>query len=294
MAGIPQFRRGAGRSGKLFGMSMGSIVVLLLMSSRIFGAEIGLIEVRELSRTNGDWVILDGRPKAHWQAGHLPGAHSFSWENYTRTDEKGVQFKVRPTRELAVALAALGISEKTPLVVYGDADTSWGGEGWLVWLLSWLGHQGEIRILNGGLQAWRAANLTLKTGEDAYRGPRLKYRVTLQPQLDISTGELRKTLGKVTLVDTRSTWERLRGGIPGAVAISWEDFHTGKDRHPLPPGELKKLLAQRGVDPRKPVVYFCAGGIRSGYAWMVHRLAGLPGGRNYEGGMEEWKQLGSL
>jgi len=272
---------------------MGSIVVLLLMSSRIFGAEIGLIEARKLSRANGAWVILDGRPKAQWQTGHLPGAHSFSWENYTRTDEKGVQFKVRPPRELAAALAELGINEKTPVVVYGDADTSWGGEGWLVWLLSWLGHQGEVRILNGGLQAWRAANLPVRTGEEAYRGPLPKYRVTLQPQLDISTAELRKILGKVTLIDTRSTWERLRGGIPGAVAISWEDFHTGKDRQPLPPGELKKLLARHGVDPRKPVVYFCAGGIRSGYAWMVHRLAGLPGGRNYEGGMEEWKQFGS-
>ena len=263
------------------------------MCSRIFGAEIGLIEVRELSRATGARVVLDGRPTAQWQAGHLPGAHSFSWENYTRTDEKGVQYKVLPPRELAAALASLGISEKTPVVVYGDADTSWGGEGWLVWLLSWLGHQGEVRILNGGLQAWRAANLPLRTGAEAYRGPRLKYRVALQPQLDISTGELRKVLGKVTLVDTRSTWERLRGGIPGAVAISWEDFYTGKDRHPLPPEELKKLLARHGVDPRKPVVYFCAGGIRSGYAWMVHRLAGLPGGRNYEGGMEEWKRLGS-
>jgi len=293
MAGIPQFRSGAGRSGKLFGLCMGSIVVLLLMCSRIFGAEIGLIEVRELSRATGARVVLDGRPTAQWQAGHLPGAHSFSWENYTRTDEKGVQYKVLPPRELAAALASLGISEKTPVVVYGDADTSWGGEGWLVWLLSWLGHQGEVRILNGGLQAWRAANLPLRTGAEAYRGPRLKYRVALQPQLDISTGELRKVLGKVTLVDTRSTWERLRGGIPGAVAISWEDFYTGKDRHPLPPEELKKLLARHGVDPRKPVVYFCAGGIRSGYAWMVHRLAGLPGGRNYEGGMEEWKRLGS-
>jgi len=272
---------------------MGSIVVLLLMSSRIFGAEVGLIEARELSRATGAWVVLDGRPTAQWQAGHLPGARSFSWENYTRTDEKGVQYKVFPPRELAAALAALGINEKTPVVVYGDAETSWGGEGWLVWLLSWLGHQGEVRILNGGLQAWRAANLPLRTGAEVYRGPRLKYRVTLQPQLNISTGELRKNLGKVSLVDTRSTWERLRGGIPGAVAISWEDFYTGKDRYPLAPGELKKLLARHGVDPRKPIVYFCAGGIRSGYAWMVHRLAGLPGGRNYEGGMEEWQLLGS-
>jgi thiosulfate/3-mercaptopyruvate sulfurtransferase len=272
---------------------MGCFAILLLMSTGVFGANVGVIEVQKFSRNPGAWVVLDGRPKAQWQAGHVPGAHSFSWENYTRTDEKGVQFKVLSPREMADALAALGIGEKTAVVVYGDADTSWGGEGWLVWVLSWLGHQGEVRILSGGIQSWRAANLSVEKGEVRYRGPRLRYQVALQPQLDISTGELRKVLGKVTLVDTRSTWERLRGTLPGAVAISWEDFFAGKDRHPLPPAEVKKLLAKHGVDLRKPVVYYCTGGIRSGYAWMVHTLAGLPNGRNYEGGMEEWKRLGS-
>jgi thiosulfate/3-mercaptopyruvate sulfurtransferase len=69
-----------------------------------------------------------------------------------------------------------------------------------------------------------------------------------------------------------------------------EDFFTGKIGSRFSRwGE--KLLAKHGVDLRKPVVYYCTGGIRSGYAWMVHTLAGLPNGRNYEGGMEEWKRL---
>jgi thiosulfate/3-mercaptopyruvate sulfurtransferase len=38
------------------------------------------------------------------------------------------------------------------------------------------------------------------------------------------------------------------------------------------------------------VVYYCAGGIRSGYAWLIHHLAGLPEAVNFEGGMEEWGQ----
>lgn len=268
-------------------------MILLALCPCVFGARIGFLEVRELSGNAGAWVVLDGRPKAQWLAGHIPGARSFSWENYTRTDEKGVQFKVLPPREMAEALTVLGIGEKTPVVVYGDADTSWGGEGWLVWVLSWLGHQGEVKILNGGIQAWRAANLPLAKGEERYRGPRVTYRISLQPRLNITTGELRKSLGTMALVDTRSVWERLRGTIPGAVAIPWEDFYAGKDRHPLSPEDLKKLLTDHGVDVRKPVVYYCAGGIRSGYAWMVHTLAGLSGARNYEGGMEEWKRLES-
>ncbi len=268
-------------------------MILLLMGTVVFGANIGLIDAQVLSRNPGTWVVLDGRPKAQWQAGHIPGARSFSWENYTRTDDKGVQFKVLSPREMAEVLAALGIGEKTSVVVYGDADTSWGGEGWVVWVLSWLGHKGDVRLLNGGIQAWRAANLPVKTGEENYSGPRVRYRVALQSHLDISTDELKKVMGRVTLIDTRSAWERLRGTIPGAVSISWEDFFAGKDRHPLTPDETKKLLAKHGVDLRKPVIYYCAGGIRSAYAWMVYTLAGLTGGRNYEGGMVEWQKLSS-
>jgi thiosulfate/3-mercaptopyruvate sulfurtransferase len=43
-----------------------------------------------------------------------------------------------------------------------------------------------------------------------------------------------------------------------------------------------------GVDAEKPLVYYCTGGVRSAYAWMVHQLCGLPPARNYGGGMEDW------
>jgi thiosulfate/3-mercaptopyruvate sulfurtransferase len=44
------------------------------------------------------------------------------------------------------------------------------------------------------------------------------------------------------------------------------------------------------VNTAKPVVYYCAGGIRSAYTWLVHELAGLPDARNYEGGMAAWQK----
>lgn len=71
--------------------------------------------------------MLDARSKAEWEADRIPGARSFSWDDYTRTDEKGVQYSSFPPRELAAALAGPGIDEKTPVVVYGDADKGWCG-----------------------------------------------------------------------------------------------------------------------------------------------------------------------
>jgi len=255
-----------------------------------FAADLGLIDATALQGNTAKWVILDSRPKADWEAGHIPGALQFFWESYTPTDAKGVKYSSLPPQELAVALAGLGIDEKSPVVVYADADKSWGSEGYTVWLLSWLGHKGPIRLLNGGIQSWRAQNLPLANGPEKPVAKKARYKVDLKPQYLVSTEEIQLGNGAYSLVDTRSTFEWLKGKIPGAVHIPWDDFYTGKDRHPLPPAELKKLLVKHGVDTSKPVVYYCLGGVRSAYAWTVHQLSGLLDAKNYKGSWAAWEK----
>jgi thiosulfate/3-mercaptopyruvate sulfurtransferase len=285
--GKPQVRSGAA-ARFLFGFMM-MVSLLPCFAAPAAAVDLGLIEPAALNRTPGGWVVLDARPKAEWQGGHITGAQSFSWENYTRTDAKGVPYKIWPAEELAQALGRLGIGEKTPVVVYGDADKSWGGEGWAVWALSFIGHKGPIRLLDGGIQAWRNQGLPLKTTEEKRKT--VHYRISSQLQLDISTVDLERSRENSVLVDTRSTFEWLKGRIPGAIHIPWDDFFSGKERRPLASDEVKKLLAKNGVDTAKPIIYYCAGGIRSAYVWTVHTLAGLPAARNYEGGFEEWQRL---
>jgi thiosulfate/3-mercaptopyruvate sulfurtransferase len=265
--------------------------VLIFSSSRVsFANDIGLIEPQLLYKNLPNWIILDARPKSEWMAGHIPGALSFSWENYTRTDEQGVPYRVWPPQKLAEELGKFGIDEKTPIVVYGDAGKSWGGEGWDCWVLSWLGHKGPIRLLAGGIQSWTGNKFPVVAGAEKKNIKGLQYKVNLQPSLDIATNEIEKNKSTLVLVDTRSTLERLKGKIPGSIHIPWDDFYSGRDRRSLSPDALKKLLQEKGVDTRKTIAYYCAGGIRSGYAWLVHQLAGLPAAKNYEGGYEAWKR----
>ena len=277
----------------LKGICLGILIVVAMMvagGGSCRAANLGVMEAGTLRADGARWVILDARPRSDWEAGHIPGALSFSWENYTRTDAAGVKYSSFPPEEVAAALAGMGIDERTPVVVYGDADKSWGGEGYDVWLLSWLGHKGPIRLLNGGIQAWRSQHLPLVKGADRSVTRKARYRVDLQPRTIVATEEIQRGKGSFVLVDVRSTFEWLTGRIPGAVHIPWDEFYTGRERRPLSPAELKKLLASRGVDTAKPVVYYCLGGVRSAYAWMTHQLAGLPGGRNYKGGWAAWEK----
>ena len=255
----------------------------------------GNLSLIEPSALNGElpkYVVLDARPKSEWQAGHITGALSFSWENFTRTDEQGVPFRVLPPQEMASALGAMGIDEKTSIVIYGDADKSWGGEGWAVWTLAWLGHAGSVRILNGGIQAWRNGGLTA-TSDAPKNREKIAYLYKLAPRWDISTAEIEQRKSPMVLIDTRSTMEWMLGKIPGAIHIEWTKFYTSPDRRPLDAAAFRQLLKDHGIDTGKPIVYYCRGGVRSGYAWMVHQLAGLPDARNYEGGMEAWWKLSS-
>jgi len=252
--------------------------------------DLKLIDAAMLKNNLTKWVILDARPQADWEVGHIPGAIQFSWDNYTRTDAQGIKFSSFPPQELAATLARLGIDEKTPIVVYGDADKSWGSEGYSVWLFSWLGHKGPIRLLNGGIQTWQNQNYLLVKGPEKPALKKTVYHVNLQPQFIISTEEIQKGKDSFVLVDVRSTLEWLKGRIPGAIHIPWEDFYTGKEHRPLSSAELKKLLISHGVDTSKPVVYYCLGGVRSAYAWTTHQLAGLPDAKNYKGSWAAWEK----
>lgn len=272
--------------------SLVTILFLMLVAAiePAFAQNLALVTPAELSNYKQNWTVIDGRPRSEWIKGHIPGARLFFWEEYTYTDAKGVPYRLRSPKELAEALGRMGVDENTPVVLYGDADKSYGGEGWACWHLSWLGHKGPIRLLSGGIQSWVAQGFPIETGPERRAGKPVNYRFALRPELDLQTSELAENGTSRVLIDTRSTMEWVFGHIPGAVHIPWDSFYSKGDHRPLDVGSLRKLLKAHGIDPSRPVAYYCAAGIRSGYAWTVHELSGLPRAKNYVGGFEEWKR----
>ncbi|WP_186441251.1 sulfurtransferase [Desulfamplus magnetovallimortis] len=270
------------------------------------------MEPHQLKENFSNWIILDARPVKYWEKSHISGAISFSWENYTTIDSNNIPYRVLSPEQMAEALGKLGISAESMILIYGDADKSWGGEGWGFWLFAWLGHKGEVGLLKGGIQAWERSKFDLtgraKESLDKDRPVESKKKQSIQPvryipnpvpSINISAREIHDNPDKYQLVDTRSTIEWFKGHLPDAVHIPWEKFFKGRDRSPLNAEELKSLLNKNGLNMEKTVVYYCTGGIRSGYAWMVHELAALklrelPETINFEGGTAEWEAVNNL
>ncbi len=102
------------------------LVMAFYLSDNCCGADIGMIDAQALHSGPSGWAVLDARPVDRFAEGHIPGALPFSWENHTRVDARNIPYRTFPPEEMARILGAMGISETTPVVIYGDADTSWG------------------------------------------------------------------------------------------------------------------------------------------------------------------------
>ena len=258
------------------------------------GASFGLISPENLKTelASRQLVVLDGRPEAVYLKGHIPGSFDFSWEKFTHTDPEGVKYRLISPRKLAKVLGKMGISEESTVVAYGDADSSWGGEGWVLWVLDYLGHRGRLLLLNGGISAWVKEGLPLKSGREKACRP-TKYHLRLRPGSNCDTRWIKGHLEKINIIDTRSMPEYLLGSLPGAIHIRWKSL-LKRDGSIRSKKEILALLKSKGVNPKRTTVYYCTGGIRSGFAYVIHEVFDLGPARNFEGGTEEWFKRISL
>ncbi len=112
--------------------------------------------------------------------------------------------------------------------------------------------------------------------------------------------ELERALGEglVTLLDVRSPAEfrgeagypcdPRQGHISGAVNVEWSELFEAEGR-PHEAAEIRRLVAERGGNPDRPIVAYCHSGQRSGFAVSALRAAGLEA-ENYEGSWHDWSR----
>ena len=100
--------------------------------------------------------------EAAYAAGHLPGAHYLHLDRDLSGAKTGTNGRhPLPDRAALVAtLAGFGLNEGQQVVAYDAQGGMYAARLW--WLLRWLGHD-SVALLDGGLQAWKAAGKPLET-----------------------------------------------------------------------------------------------------------------------------------
>jgi thiosulfate/3-mercaptopyruvate sulfurtransferase len=120
------------------------------------GAPPVLIDVR--------WTLgrVDGREQ--YLAGHLPGAVYVDLETELAAPATPAHGR-HPLPDIAILQAAArrwGLHSGSPVVAYDESGGSSAARAW--WLLRWAGVTG-VRLLDGGLGAWRSAGGELERGD---------------------------------------------------------------------------------------------------------------------------------
>jgi thiosulfate/3-mercaptopyruvate sulfurtransferase len=258
-----------------------------------------LIEARDpLTILDVRWRLDDPNGHAAYLEGHLPDAVYVSLED--ELSDHSVAGRGRhplPSgRNLEAAARQWGIREGDLVVVYDDWNRAGSARAW--WVLTAAGLE-NVRILDGGLSAWRSAGRSVETGpvkpppgnvtvphEDLYAGG----RPTLTAE---QTGA-----GGVTLLDARAP-ERFRGDvepldpvaghIPGAKNLPSGAVLSG-DGTFVGDHALSQLLSDRGIDDfggESRVGVYCGSGVTA--AITIAALAAT--GREaalYPGSWSEW------
>lgn len=231
---------------------------------------------------------------------HLPGALYVHLDRDLCGPRTGADGRFRgrhplPSREaFAATLGRLGVAPDTTVVAYDRQGSMYAARVW--WMLRWMGHD-PVRVLDGGLPAWRATGAALVSGAAAVSAPRAPYPERAALASMVEADALARRLGELRLIDARAV-ERFRGEIepldavaghiPGARNRPFKD-NLAADGRFLDADALRAawapLLAGHAADA---VVHQCGSGVTACHNLLAVAAAGLGEGVLYPGSWSEW------
>lgn len=236
---------------------------------------------------------LGGPPGAgEYAAGHLPGAHYLDLDTELAAAPGPAGRHPLPDPEvLGAALRRAGVSAGRAVVVYDAGPATSAARAW--WLLRWAGHDG-VRVLDGGLAAWRAAGRPESVERPADGAGDFVPAPGSLPTVDADgAAELAR---KGVLLDARAG-ERYRGEVepidpraghvPGAVSAPTTE-NVRADGTFRPRAELAARFAALGADGSVPLGVYCGSGVTAAHELLALESAGITGAALYPGSWSEW------
>jgi thiosulfate/3-mercaptopyruvate sulfurtransferase len=221
---------------------------------------------------------------------HIPGAAFADLVVALSDPDAPFPFALPSAERFAREAGALGIGPARHVVVYAQAEPMWATRLW--WLLRFFGFD-DVSVLDGGLNAWRAAGRPLEAGER--RHPPTQFEARPRPELLATTADVQRVSsdGGACLINALapavfrgegpSSYAR-PGRIPGSVNVPWAglvDPDSGRFR---PVDELRAALDVG----EQPIIAYCGGGISATVDLFALHLVGEDEARLYDGSLTEW------
>ncbi|QPE03632.1 sulfurtransferase [Microbacterium schleiferi] len=230
----------------------------------------------------------DGRDD--YRAGHLPDAVYVDMDTELATH--GAPSEGRhplPSREtLQDAARRWGLNAGDTVVVYDDYRSVSAARAW--WLLRGAGVAG-VRVLDGGLSAWRSAGFPLETGAVSPERGSIAF-----DDLDegISIDDAAAWPQRGVLLDARAPeryrgesepYDPVAGHIPGAVNLPADAVLDGQGF--ASPAAIRSAFESVGVSELTHVAAYCGSGLTAAHTALAGATAGLEVAV-YPGSWSQW------
>jgi len=272
-------------------MSLAQLITAADLHARLGTADLVLIDCR---------FALDDPAygQRSYAEGHIPGARFADLErDLSGPVHKGVtgRHPLPAPAEFNRRLREWGLNDSSTVVLYDDGPGAFAARAW--WLLAWLGKRDGVYLLDGGLQAWRAA------GYPVSDAPPRVVPGTFDGQADnrlvLDADQLLQRLGtpQLTLLDARALprfrgevepLDPVAGHIPGARCAAFTD-NLGSEGRFLPAADLRQRFAAQLEDrPASELVAYCGSGVTACHNLFALCLAGYPLAPLYAGSWSEW------
>lgn len=271
---------------------MSTILSALALAAASSGLLVSAEELATLLRDPAVVVVAVGNSPDDFTAGHIPGARFVRYGDIA-PDLDGLQSELPPVATLRRVLANAGIGDGSKVIVYGSTI----GATRMFFTLDYFGHP-NVRVLNGGLAAWKARGGTLEVSPPATA---TASTLTPKPRPDrvVSADWIRERLSTpaMHLLDARPDPEytgsdggmngaHVIGHLPGARQLVWNTLLDSTGTF-LPDAELRKKYEAIGAERETPLVSYCMIGMRASVTYFVARHLGYDA-RMYDGSIVDW------
>jgi len=264
-----------------------------------------LISVTDLARHLDDarWVVFDCRHELSdtafgsraYAESHIPNArfaHVDQALSGALTGRNGRHPLPDPDTFIAW-LGSMGVSRESQVVGYDQAGGAYAARLW--WMLRWVGHA-KVAVLDGGWQAWLAANQPVTKHVPVPVRANFSGRPD-DSRVDAQYVAQRLNSKDMVLVDARAadrfrgqneTIDPVAGHIPGAVNRFFKDNLDAQGKFKSA-AELRAAFSPLVADtsPDK-VIHQCGSGVTACHNLLAMEIAGIRGSRLYSGSWSEW------
>lgn len=278
-------------SGVLFVLSAGMAVAAPLVTADALHQSLAEADQQR---------IVDIRPPADYEAGHIPGAVSAPYAQWRGPAEN--PGKLVEVSELTRLVQQLGIEPDTHVVITssGADATDFGASARVYWTLKYLGLT-DLSILNGGMHAWEQAGLELDTQTPELSAS--EFTPTLNPDILATQDYVAANIDNQStlLLDarphdffvgkTKAPTAKVPGTIKNAVNVSHDKwFEPGTST--FVSTEKAKAIAQAEFDaPANETISFCNTGHWAATDWFaLSEIVGQPNVKLYPESLAEWTQ----